>query len=62
MKKIVPAILGLVLIVIGVIAYSSMFTVHQTQQALILQCGNPVRTIPNPGLQFKLRLVQNVKY
>ena len=62
MKKTVPAILGLVLIVIGVIAYSSMFTVHQTQQALILQFGNPIRTIPTPGLQFKLPFVQNVEY
>ena len=62
MKKTVLTILGLVLIVIGVIAYSSMFTVHQTQQALILQFGNPIRTIPTPGLQFKLPFVQNVEY
>ena len=46
MKKTVPAILGLILIVIGVVAYSALFTVHQTQQALILQFGNPIRTIP----------------
>ena len=62
MKKTVPVILGLVLIVIGVIAYSSMFTVHQTQQALILQFGNPIRTIPEAGLHFKMPFVQNVEY
>ena len=35
---------------------------HQTQQALILQFGNPIRTIPEAGLQFKLPFVQNVEY
>mgnify|MGYP000085412995 FL=1 len=62
MKKTVPVILGLVLIVIGVIAYSSMFTVHQTQQALVLQFGSPVRLVRTPGLDFKIPFVQNVEY
>jgi membrane protease subunit HflC len=62
MKKTVPAILGLILIVIGVVAYSALFTVHQTQQALILQFGNPIRTIPTPGLQAKMPFIQNVEY
>ncbi len=62
MKKTVPAILGLILIVIGVVAYSALFAVHQTQQALILQFGNPIRTIPTPGLQAKMPFIQNVEY
>ncbi len=62
MKKPVLAIIGLIVIALGVVAYSGLFTVHQTQQALILQFGNPIRTIPEPGLHFKLPFVQNVEY
>ena len=62
MKKPVLAVLGLIVVALGFIAYSALFTVHQTQQALILQFGNPIRTIPEPGLQFKLPFVQNVEY
>ena len=62
MKKLVLALFGLIVIALGVIAYSTMFTVHQTQQALILQFGNPIRTIPEPGLQFKMPFIQNVEY
>ena len=62
MKKPVLAILGLIVVALGVVAYSAAFTVHQTQQALILQFGNPIRTIPTPGLKFKVPFVQNVEY
>ena len=56
------AILGIVLIAAGVITYSGLFTVHQTQQALVLQFGNPVRLVREPGLSFKIPFVQNVEY
>ncbi len=62
MNKAALAIIGLVIGVAGVVAYASMFTVHQTQQALILQFGNPIRTVPEPGLHFKMPFVQNVEY
>ena len=56
------AILGVILIATGVIAYSGLFTVHQTQQALVLQFGSPVRLVRDPGLNFKIPFVQNVEY
>ncbi len=62
MNKPVLAILGVVIAVVGIVAYSAAFTVHQTQQALILQFGNPIRTIPDPGLHFKMPFIQNVEY
>ena len=62
MNKTVLAIIGLVLALVGVVAYASMFTVHQTQQALVLQFGNPIRTVPEPGLHFKMPFIQNVEY
>ena len=54
-----------ILIVIGVatiVGWSSVFTVHQTQQALVLQFGNPVRPVENPGLNFKMPFIQNVRF
>ena len=54
----------LIVIVVAGIAglYSALFTVDQTQQALVLQFGDPKRTIQKPGLAFKLPFVQDVVY
>ena len=62
MNKVVLAIIGIIVIAGGIIASASIFTVHQTQQALILQFGNPVRVETKPGLKFKLPFVQNVTF
>ena len=42
------------------IAYSSLFTVYQTQQALVVRLGNPVRVVSDPGLHVKLPFVDAV--
>ncbi len=47
---------------LGVAAFSSFFTVNQTQQALVLQFGEPKRTIQEPGLAFKMPFIQDVIY
>ena len=62
MNKPFLAFFGLIIVVAGVTAYGAMFTVHQTQQALILQLGNPIRTVPEPGLNFKLPFIQNIEF
>ncbi|MEE3051427.1 MAG: SPFH domain-containing protein, partial [Pseudomonadota bacterium] len=62
MNKPFLAVFGLIIVVVGVTAYGALFTVHQTQQALILQLGNPIRTVPSPGLHFKLPFIQNVEF
>ena len=62
MNKPFLAFFGLILVVAGVTAYGALFTVHQTQQALILQLGNPIRTVPEPGLHFKLPFIQNIEF
>ena len=54
--------LGVVGLLLLFLASSALFTVHQTKQALVLQFGNPVRVIKEPGLQFKLPLIQQVEY
>ena len=41
---------------------SSFFTVDQTQQALVLQFGEPKRLVNKPGLNFKIPFIQDVTY
>ncbi|WP_119679033.1 protease modulator HflC [Indioceanicola profundi] len=47
-------ILGIVVLAVAILASSSLFTVAQTQQALVLQFGEWKRTIQEPGLKAKL--------
>ena len=48
------------LVVLTVLAYNSLFFVEQRIQSLILQFGEPIRVIQEPGLNFKIPLAQNV--
>ena len=54
--------LGLAAIVALFLLLSSLFTVNQTQQALVLQFGNPVEIVQEPGLHMKVPFVQQVEY
>ena len=60
MNKVFLAVIGFVVIVGGITANSALFTVHQTEQALVLQFGNPVKVVKEPGLHFKTPFVQDV--
>jgi modulator of FtsH protease HflC len=62
MNKASLAIIGVILVVAAVVASSALFTVHQTQQALILQFGNPVKVVQEPGLHIKMPFVQNAEF
>lgn len=55
-------ILGIVVVVIGFLLYTSIFVVNPTQQALVLQLGRVDRVIQEPGPQLKYPFVQNVVY
>ena len=55
-------IIGVLIVVAGFVAFSSFYTLHQTQQALVLQFGNPVDVITKPGLKFKIPFIQNVEF
>ncbi|MDL2210685.1 protease modulator HflC [Desulfovibrio sp. OttesenSCG-928-O18] len=46
----------------ALILFQSMFTVQQTEKALILQLGEPKGDTLLPGLHFKLPFIQNVLY
>jgi modulator of FtsH protease HflC len=56
-RLIALAALGLVLVFT---ALSTFFTVHQTQQVLITQFGEPIRVIREPGLHMKIPFIQAV--
>jgi membrane protease subunit HflC len=43
----------------GVLLLSTLFTVHQTEQMLVVQFGKPVRVITEPGLHAKIPFIQN---
>ena len=54
-----------VLIGILIVGGASLFTVHQTQQALVLRFGEPVGSravVTQPGLHFKAPFIENVVY
>lgn len=55
-------ILGGALAVLAFGLFLSLFTVHQAQTALVVQFGDPRRVIIEPGLHFKVPLVQDVIY
>lgn len=50
----VIAALGAIAVVLLILLYSSFFEVTQTEQALVLQFGRPIRLVTQPGLQMKL--------
>ena len=53
-----------IIIGIAVILFisSSMFTVHMTQNAIVLELQRPKETISEPGLYFKVPFIQQVKF
>ena len=51
-----------ILVVLGVIAYQSLFVVQEINQAIVLQFGDPKKVISKPGLQVKIPFIQNVVF
>jgi membrane protease subunit HflC len=58
MKKILLPII----IVLGAVAFFSIFIVKEINQAIVLQFGDPKRIISNPGINFKIPFIQNVVF
>jgi len=53
----VAAVIAIVILIIG---YSSLYTVYQTRQALLVRLGNPVDVVTEPGLHVKIPLLDSV--
>jgi len=50
----------LVVFIVAIIAYSAVFTVQQTEQALVVRFGKPVDVVTEPGLNFKAPFIDAV--
>ncbi len=54
--------LGIIVAIGLMIVVSSIFTVDQRQFAVVFQLGEVKRAINEPGLYFKVPMIQNVRY
>ena len=60
MNRRILTVVAVVLVAVGVFAMSSLFIVDQTEEALVLQFGDPRRVIREPGLKVKRPFIENV--
>jgi membrane protease subunit HflC len=61
MRSPVTGIIVLLLVLLAiVVGYGSVFTVDQTEQALVVRLGNPVDVVTDPGLHFKAPFIDTV--
>ena len=56
------AIFGVIVVVIGIVLSQSFFIVDETEQALVVRFGQPVREIREPGLNFKIPVAETTIY
>jgi len=50
------------LVAAAFVALNGLFIVQQTQQGIVLQFGEPKRTMQDPGLNWKIPFIQNVVF
>ncbi|NPA25463.1 MAG: protease modulator HflC [Deltaproteobacteria bacterium] len=53
---------AVILALVFLFVFNALFIVDQTQQALVLQLGKPIRVITEPGLKMKIPFLQQVIY
>jgi membrane protease subunit HflC len=58
----IGGVIVVLLVAALIVAYSALFTVYQTQQALVLRLGNPQAPITTPGLHWKAPFIDTVVY
>src|SRR3546814_9037946 len=62
MTRIFGLVAGVSAIVAAIVAWSALYTVHETEQALVFQFGAPIAEVREPGLHMKVPFIQNVVY
>jgi membrane protease subunit HflC len=60
MDRFFPVVLGIAGALL--LASGSLYTVDQRQFAMVFQFGEVVRVVKEPGIQFKVPMLQNVRY
>jgi modulator of FtsH protease HflC len=58
--NLVGGLVAALVVVALIVAYGTLFTVYQTRQALVVRLGEPVRVITEPGLNYKIPLIDSV--
>jgi modulator of FtsH protease HflC len=58
--NLVGGLVAALVVVALIVAYGTLFTVYQTRQALVVRLGQPVRVVTEPGLNYKVPLVDSV--
>jgi membrane protease subunit HflC len=53
-------IVAALVLVALIVAYGSLFTVYQTDQVIVVRLGQPIRVVTDPGLNFKIPLLDSV--
>jgi membrane protease subunit HflC len=61
-KNYTIVIVGILLIIAVVVVTQALFIVDETNQAVVLQFGDPKTTIQNAGLAVKIPFIQNVLF
>ena len=51
-----------ILVSLVLVLYGSVFTVNMTQNAIVLQFQEYKKTVTEPGLYFKIPLIQDIRY
>jgi len=62
MNRSLLIVAGVLIIGAGLLVNSAAFIVRQTEQAIVLQFGDPKQVIQEPGLHFKMPFIQDVAY
>ena len=52
--------IAVLLLIAAIVGYSALFTVYQTQQALVVRLGKVVRVVNEPGLHVKVPFIDSV--
>jgi membrane protease subunit HflC len=58
--NVIGGVIVVLIVAALIVGYGSLFTVHQTQQALLIRLGKVVRVVSEPGLHFKAPFVDTV--
>lgn len=53
---------GIIAAIFLIALLNSLFVVRETEQAIITQFGEAVRVVKEPGLNFKMPVIQNVQF
>lgn len=62
MLKYFGIITGVLLVAAAIGASSILYTVHQTQQAIVLYFGKPDRVVTDPGLHVRIPFAEDLQY